>query len=74
MKKIGLLFCVFFVFTQNVKSQVFNSFSSQPEHTIPEMLSFFESASKSYKDGIDSMKTFFPIFWGNLSEKNKSIY
>ncbi len=74
MKKIGLLFCVFFVFTQNVKSQVFNSFSSQPEYTIPEMLSFFESASKSYKDGIDSMKTFFPIFWGNLSEKEQKAF
>ncbi len=76
MKKINLIFCILFsfYFMHELKSQTFNSFSSQAEYTIPEMLSFFEGANKSYKSGIDSMKVFFPIFWSNLSTEEQKAF
>lgn len=76
MKKISIIFCLFFTFYVSHTSygQTFTSFSSQAENTIPEMLAFFETSSKSYKDGVDSMKTFFPIFWSELSSKEQKAF
>ncbi len=76
MKKIGLIFSVFFLFyfSQKSFSQQIKSFSPYPEETIPEMLTFFSQASASYKIGIDSMKKFFPTFWSELSKKEQDVF
>ncbi len=76
MKKVGIILSLFFTiyFSQKTFGQTFTSFSSHPENTIPEMLTFFAGASDSYKDGIDTMKNFFPIFWSNLSGKEQTAF
>ena len=75
MKKIQIYLILFIVFASRpIFSQTPKSFSSSAENTIPEMTSFFESANKSYKIGIDSMKTFFPEFWSVLSMKEQKAF
>ena len=76
MKKIGIVISLIFTLSilKNIYSQTFTSFSSQPENTIPEMLAFFSGASDSYKDGIDTMKKYFPVFWSQLSGKEQTTF
>jgi len=72
--KISIILFLSYFLATSLYGQTFNKFTSSPEYTIPEMTTFFETASKSYKTGIDSMKTFFPVFWSELSQKEQKAF
>jgi len=72
--KISIILFLSYFLASSLYGQTFNKFTSSSEYTIPEMTTFFETASKSYKTGIDSMKTFFPVFWSELSQKEQKAF